>query len=328
MDPLTGPIRWGIAATGKIAGQFATAFRQLNDDSELVAVGSRTAETAERFAAAHHIPTAYASYQDLAEDPSVDAIYIASLQPRHVDDAVMFLNAGKHVLVEKPMALSAAEADRMIDSATANDRFLMEAMWMRFNPGPRAAVNHIIAGSIGTVRSITADFSIVVPDDPNHRLRSQEKGGGSLLDLGIYPLTLAWWLLGKPHEITAEGTVDGGVDTHCRIVASWPDSSATLTCGLNTVGPLHALIEGDRGTVTIDAPFHAASTFTWTDAEGRHDVVSTDGSSLHYQVMEVNRCLAAGQQQSVENPWTTSRDILAACDHIRTALGVRYPTEP
>lgn len=327
MDQHVTPIRWGIAATGKIASQFASAFGHLDDQSELVAVGSRTAATARQFATAHGLPTAHPSYQALADDPGIDAVYIASLQPGHVSDALTFLNAGKHVLVEKPMALSAGEADQMIAAAQANNRFLMEAMWMRFNPGPVAAVDLITSGAIGAIRSVTADFSIVVPDDPEHRLRSLAKGGGALLDLGIYPLNLAWWLLGPPREVTAEGTVTGGVDSQCTITAAWPDCTATLTSGLDTAGSLTATVEGTHGTVTLNAPFHATSEVTMTDRHGSSRLLTTAGGSLHYQVAEVNRCLAAGQQQSDRNPWATSRDILAVCDQIRASLGVRYPSE-
>ncbi len=327
MDPQHTPIRWGIAATGKIAGQFANAFSELDDQSQLVAVGSRRADTAQQFAETHAIPTAHASYQALADDPNVDVVYIASLQPGHVGDALTFLNAGKHVLVEKPMALSAAEVDQMIDAAQRHDRFLMEAMWMRFNPGPVEAVRMLNEGAIGPLRNLAIDFTISVPDDPRHRLRSLDHGGGALLDLGIYPLTLAWWLLGEPTTMTVDGTVERGVDTQCTINARWGDTTATLTAGLNSTGPLSARIEGDQGVLTIEVPFHSASQITLTGPDDDQQRIDTAPGSLHFQAAEVNRCLRAGERQSSRNPWATSRAILAACDTIRAELGVRYPTE-
>lgn len=322
-----------MAATGKIAGQFARAFANLDDDSALVAVGSRQAETANVFAAAHGIQTAHPSYADLAADPTIDAVYIATLQPGHADDAVMFLEAGKHVLVEKPMALSAAQVDRMTTAAEANGRFMMEAMWMKFNPGPLDAVRRVHAGEIGEVAHLDIEFSIAVDDDPEHRLRSLAKGGGALLDLGIYPLTLATWIMGLPTEWEANGTVDGGVDTQCTIDARFsnagrPDASARLACGLNEAKPITATIVGTEGTLTMASPFHAASTITITDPDGTTRETVTSGiGSLHHQVAAVNRCLRVGEQQCLDHSWAVSRSVLNICDGVRTRLGVRYPGE-
>ncbi|MEM9463806.1 MAG: Gfo/Idh/MocA family oxidoreductase [Actinomycetota bacterium] len=323
MQPHEGAIRWGIAATGKIASAFATAFPAVTDpDASIIAVGSRRPETAAAFASEHGIERAHGSYADLAADATVDAVYVASLQPGHVTDAIRFLDAGKHVLVEKPMALSAVEVDRIASAAAANDRFAMEAMWMRFNPGPVAAVDAVRAGAVGELHRLAIDFSIEVDDDPDHRLRSAEKGGGALLDLGIYPVTLAWWLLGPPTSWTVEGTVAGGVDTRCVIEATWPSASATLTCGLDEAGPLRADLVGSAGELTVAAPFHAADRLVVDGHEARHPA-----ASLHWQVDEVHRCLRAGERESPRNPIATTRAILAWCDEIRSELGVRYPTE-
>ncbi len=333
MRPHRGTINWGIAATGRIAGQFARAFAELDDDSALVAVGSRRAETAAEFAAAHAIETAHPSYAALAADRGVDAVYVASLQPGHADDAVMFLEAGKHVLVEKPMALSVVQVDRMTAAAAANDRFLMEAMWMRFNPGPVQAVHRIHAGEIGAVVHLDIDFTISVDDDPDHRLRSLTKGGGALLDLGIYPLTLATWIMGVPTEWEASGTVDAGVDTQCTIDARFSapgraDASARLSCGLNDSAPITATIIGTDRTLTLAAPFHAASSITIADPDGTlRESITTEPGSLHHQVAAVNRDLRAGERQCVDHPWSASRSVLAICDRVRAQLGVHYPVE-
>ena len=321
MEPHDGPIRWGIAATGKIAGSFARAFPQITDDqASLAAVGSRRQETADAFAAEHGIPTAHGTYDDLAADRDVDIVYVASLQPGHVADAVRFLEAGKHVLVEKPMALSAAGVDTILAAARANDRFAMEAMWMRFSPGPVAGVAAVEAGEAGALERLDIDFTIQVADDPDHRLRSYEKGGGALLDLGIYPVTLAWWLLGPPTSWSVDGDVVGGVDTRCVIDAEWPGATARLSCGLDEAGPLSAELRGDQGQVTFLAPFHAADTIVVNDTR-----TSYEAASLHHQVDEVNRCLRAGLAESPRNPWATTRAILAWCDEMLAELGVEYP---
>ena len=177
MEQHHGIVRWAISSTGNIATQFADAFINV-EGGRLVAVGSRTQDKASQFAAEHQITRAHASNADLAADPDVDVVYVASLQPSHVHDTVMFLEAGKHVLVEKPIALNVAEVDRMIAAAQANDRFLMEAMWMRFNPAHIKAIKRINDGAIGEVRRIHADFSFAMPYDPQHRLWNLNTGGG------------------------------------------------------------------------------------------------------------------------------------------------------
>lgn len=323
VEALVGPIRWGVAATGRIARAFANAFGAVGvDDASIVAVGSRSRAAADAFAADHGIARAHASYAELAADPDVDVVYVASLQPSHMHDAIMMLEAGKHVLVEKPFTLSAATADRVFAAARANDRFAMEAMWMRFNPAPVEAVRRVHNGEIGLVERMEIDFTISVADDPEHRLRSLEKGGGSLLDLGIYPLTLAWWIAGPPTSWTVTGTVAGGVDTTCVIDAEWDGITARLSCGLDEDGPLSAVIQGRDGVLELHAPFHAATSFAIDDGP----IQRLAPASLHHQVHEVHRCLRAGARESPRNPWATTRAILSVCDDVLAQLGVTYPT--
>lgn len=326
-----GTIRWGIAATGGIAGRFAEAFGHLADageDCALVAVGSRAQGTADGFAARHGIGRAHGSYADLAADPDVDVVYVASLQPGHMDDTVRFLEAGKHVLVEKPMALNATEVDTMVAAAEANDRFLMEAMWMRFNPAHAALVDAIRAGRIGEVRRVNADFSIGVPFDPDHRLWNPGKGGGALLDLGVYPVTLAWWVLGEPDSVAAVGRVaPTGVDEQTTLLCGWDGGvAATLTCGIGAGGTMTARIDGTEGYVEIPAPFHASDRAT-IHARGERVEIEEAPASLHHQVFEVHRCLRAGERESPRMPLATSRALLARLDGVRAGLGVRYPSE-
>ena len=327
MEQHQGIVRWGISSTGNIAGQFADAFTHA-EGGRLVAVGSRTQARADEFAAAHQIPRAHGSNADLAADPDVDVVYVASVQPSHVHDTVLFLEAGKHVLVEKPIALNVAEVDRMTAAAQANDRFLMEAMWMRFNPAHLEAVKRINAGAIGEVRRIHADFSFAMPFDPENRLWKLETGGGALLDLGVYPLTYAWWILGEPDSIAVAGQVaESGVDAETTLLCRWSNgASATLTCGIDVHGTLAARVEGTDGFVEFPFPAHATNTVIVQSGSER-DEISETPASLHYQVAEVHRCLAAGEQQSPQMPWATSRAMIAACDAARAELGVRYASD-
>lgn len=327
MEQHQGVVRWGISSTGNIAARFADAFSNA-DGGQLVAVGSRAQARAEQFAAAHQIPRAHGSNAGLATDPDVDVVYVASVQPSHVHDTVAFLEAGKHVLVEKPIALNVAEVDRMTAAAQANDRFLMEAMWMRFNPAHLQAVKRINDGAIGEVRRVHADFSFAIPYDPAHRLWNLETGGGALLDLGVYPLTFAWWILGEPSSITAAGLVaDSGVDAETTLLCSWTNgATATLTCGIDLPGTRTARIEGTDGFVEFPTPAHATDTVIVQSGAERKEIKES-APSLHYQVAEVHRCLASGEQQSPQMPWATSRAMIAACDAVRAQLGVRYPSD-
>ena len=327
MEQHQGMVRWGISSTGNIATQFADAFTHA-EGGRLVAVGSRTQDKASQFAATHQIPHAHRSNAYLAADSDVDVVYVASLQPAHVHDTVMFLEAGKHVLVEKPIALNVAEVDRMTAAAQANDRFLMEAMWMRFNPAHVEAVKRINDGAIGEVRRIHADFSFAMPFDPDNRLWNLEAGGGSLLDLGVYPLTFAWWILGEPASISAAGHIaESGVDAETTLLCRWSNgASATLTSGIDVFGTLDARVEGTGGFVEFPAPAHATDTVIVQSGPEREEIKESP-PSLHYQVAEVHRCLAAGEQQSPQMTWATSRSMIAACDAVRAELGVRYASD-
>ncbi len=328
MDPHIGPIRWGVAATGGISNSFAEAFANL-DDGTIAAVGSRAQDTAEVFAATHDIERAHPSYADLAADPDVDVVYVGSLHPDHCPSTVKFLEAGKHVLCEKPLALNAAEADRMIDAARANDRFLMEAMWTRFNPVHVETMRRLTDGEIGTIRRIQADFSFgLPPGSDDHRLLAIEKGGGSLLDLGIYPMTLAWWALGEPSRIQHVGRVAAtGADDEIALLCSWDDGAvALLTCSTAVNGSMEARIEGTEGVATFPAPAHASSSATIRRGLESEEITGQP-ASLHHQVVEVHRCLREGLDESPRMPWATSRAMLARFDEIRADLGVVYPGE-
>jgi predicted dehydrogenase len=324
MDPLTGPIRWAIAGTGRIAAGFADDFVALGE-GPIAAVGSRSMESADAFAAGHGIERAHGSYADLAADPDVDVIHVAGLHIVHADQAVQFMEAGKHVLVEKPLALRSSEVDRMIAAARANDRFLMEAMWMRFNPAHVEAMARIAQGAIGEVRRVIADFSFPLPNDPGHRLLDREKGGGALLDLGVYPLNLAWWALGPPDEIHHVGHLaTTGVDDEISLLCGWSSgASALLSCGLRFNGTMTARIEGTEGVVEFPFPAHACGSAILRRGDDVEEIVG-EAPGLRHQVVEVNRCLRSGENESPRMPWSTSRAVIEHFDSIRADLGVRY----
>ena len=327
MEPLMGPIRWGIAGTGRIATAFTTDFMKLGD-GEIGAVGSRSQDSADAFAAAHGIARAHGSYHDLAVDPDLDIIYVGGLHIVHAAQAVEFMEAGKHVLVEKPLALNVVEVDRMLAAARANDRFLMEAMWMRFNPVHVEAMRRLEEGAIGEIRRVVADFSLALPYDPDHRLLDRDKGGGALLDLGVYPLNLAWWALGAPDEIHHVGHVGTtGVDDEISLMCRWSSgASALLTCGLRLSGAMTARIEGTEGVAEFPVPAHACDSITLRRGHEIEEITG-DSPGLRHQAAEVHRCLRAGETESPRMPWATSRAVIKRFDTIRAALRVHYSAD-
>ena len=309
MEPMTGPIRWGIAGTGGIAASFVTDFANLDGDdsgAEIVAVGSRSESSASAFAESHGIGRAHASYEDLASDPDVDAVYVGGIHTVHA---------------------SLAQVDAMTDAATRNDRFLMEAMWMRFNPAHIEMMKRIADGAIGEVRRVQADFSFALPHSDDHRLWDREKGGGALLDLGIYPLNLAMWVLGPPARVEVAGRVAHGVDDEVSLLCAWESgATATLTAGLSISGTLEGRIEGTNGAIDLPAPAHCTDHMTFRSAAGIEEL-EAEPAGLRHQVVEVHRCLRAGERESPGMPWAASRAIIEVCDAARAELGVHYDVD-
>ena len=313
--------RWGIAGTGRIASDFVRNLVNIAD-AEAVAVGSRSLGTATDFATERGIARAHGSITDLAADPDVDVVYVAGIHPVHRDHAIAMMRAGKHVLVEKPLAMNAQEVAEMIAVSQETGRFMMEAMWMRFNPLHVELKRRIDSGEFGRIVTLESDFSFSVPHDPSHRLFDPVKGGGALLDVGIYPITLAWWWLGAPDAWTASGTVGStGVDESASLVLSWNDgASAHLTCASTVEGPRTSTVTCEGAVITIPAPSHASPVAEIRTATGTETVRCAD-PGLHHQVVEVHRCLAAGATESPRMTHADSRAIAAFMDSVLADIG-------
>src|SRR3984957_13272837 len=194
------PVRWGILGTGGIARSFATDLR-LTDSAVVTAVGSRSRGSADRFADEFAIANRHSSYESLVADPDVDVIYVATPHPMHHENALLALRAGKHVLVEKPFTMNAAEAREIVQVARENGRFAMEAMWTRFLPHVAVIRDWLARGVLGDVVTVTADHGQWFAEDAGFRLFAPELGGGALLDLGVYPVSFASMVLGTPSRI-------------------------------------------------------------------------------------------------------------------------------
>lgn len=320
--------RWGIAGPGSIARRFADALEQL-DDAELAAVGSRDLGRAEAFVARHG-GRAYGSYEALADDPTVEAVYVATPPSCHARDTVMFLDAGKHVLCEKPFALNAHQSMLMIDAAQRNQRFLMEAMWSRFLPAYRTMRALLDDGEIGTPNHVIADFGMRRPVDPADRHFDPRLGGGGLLDLGVYPVQLASFVFGPPSSVRAVGHIgETGVDEQVAAVLGHPDgATAVVQAALRVHMTITARICGENGVIELPAFMHCPDhLFVQRAAERRRIDAGWEGEGLRFQVEEVHRCLAAGLLESSVMPLGESLSIMRTLDTIRTEIGLMFPGE-
>lgn len=324
-----GTWRWGIAGTGKIANGFVRDLVHV-PAATVTAVGSRTFDRADVFGSDHAIPNRHATYAALAADPEVDVVYVATPHGRHLDDVLLFLEAGKHVLCEKPLALSAAQVDTIVAAAERSGRFVMEALWTRFLPSYAELIRRLDDGSVGEARMVEGDFGFVLPLDPAHRLFDPALGGGATLDLGIYPVHLAHLVLGAPVSVAAAGRLTStGVDGAAAAVLTHEGGGLSVVkCAVDTALACTARVSGTLGAIDIPAMMHCPAELTVRSA-GLVTKVQTPtlGIGLHYQVAEVHRCLDAGLTESPSWPLALSRSVLTTLDAIRAAVGVRYPTE-
>lgn len=319
-------VRWGIVGTGAIAVGFADALSQV-EGATLAAVASRSVGGADAFGDRFDVPARYASYEDLASDDSIDVAYIATPQSRHVDDTLLMLSAGKHVLCEKPFALDAAESRSMVDAATSKGVFLMEAMWSRFLPAYRHLVEVIDEGRIGDPILVEADFGWRREVDPEHRLFRRDLGGGGLLDLGIYPLQLASLVLGIPTEVAARGVIgDTGVDELVAAVTEHPNggigvSKASLRVGMTCA----ARIAGTIGVIDIPALMHCPESITVSVlGEAQRFDGSYEGSGMRFEIEEVHRCLADGRTESAVMPLAETVALMGILDDVRAQIGLTF----
>ena len=323
-------IRWGVAGPGGIAARFAEAMTRV-DDGRIVAVASRSAERADAFGDRFGVAARHGDYRALADDPTVDAVYVATPHARHEADTRLYLEAGKHVLCEKPLALDAAQARRMVAAAAAAGVFLMEAIWSRFLPAYRALADVLGSGRIGTPLQVEADFGFRVPVDPAHRLFDLHQGGGALLDLGIYPIQLCTLVLGPIEQVAAAGVIGAtGVDEQVAAVLRHERGGlGVVQAAIRAPLACTARISGSDGWVELPAFMHCPTAFTVHAAGAAPEVVAGafDGDGLQFEIVEVHRCLAAGRRESPTMPLSESVALATAMDTARSQIGLTYPGE-
>jgi predicted dehydrogenase len=323
------PVRWGILATGGIAARFTADLRTM-PDATVAAVGSRSAASAEEFARRFQIPRAYGTWAELAADPDVDVIYVATPHSAHRDAVRECLRAGKAVLCEKPFTLNEAEAKELVALARERDVFLMEAMWMYCNPLVRRVAQLVADGAIGEVRTMHADFGLSVDVPATHRLLNPELGGGALLDLGVYPVSFSHLLLGEPADVTAWARLRNGVDVNTGVVLGHASGAvAALTCSLESDTPRTASVTGTAGRIEIPRGFfHAERCVLHRAGRDPEEItVPGPGDSYVHQAAEVMRALRAGERESPLVPLDGSLAVMRTLDAVRARIGVRYPGE-
>ncbi|MGO3827989.1 MAG: Gfo/Idh/MocA family protein [Microbacterium gubbeenense] len=321
-------LRWGILATGGIARKFTSDL--ITAGLTVAAAGSRTQESADRFAGEFGIPAAHGSYAALAEDPGVDAIYIATPHPQHVEAARLALAGGKHVLIEKPITLTGFEAAEIRDLAEARGLVAMEAMWTRYVPMMARIREILAAGTIGEVRAVSADHTQSISTDPAHRLNALELGGGALLDLGVYPISFVWDVLGAPTTIQASGRIgETGADTEVATVMTHASGAVSTTMSSSRgAGPNTAHIVGSRARIDIDRTWYNQTTFTVTSPDGsvieRYEE-AIDGRGMQFQALALENAVTTGVAPLLSIDEST--EIMRTLDEIRRQIGVRYPGE-
>ena len=322
--------RWGIISTGAIANRFVKGAQSL-PDTTVLAVGSRTQESADVFGERHGIERRYASYDALAADPDLDAIYIATPHPFHRENCLTCLEAGKAVLCEKPFTINSAELEEVVALARAKQLFLMEGMWSRFMPATVRLRELLAAGVIGDINIVDIDFGFRTGFNPEGRLFAPALGGGTLLDIGIYCLSFASMLLGTPQRIASMAQLgESGVDENSAMILGYEGGALTTICAaIRTSTPQQAVLNGTLGRITLHPPFWFPERLT-LEVYGKETTEMTlpmNGNGFNHEAAEVARCIDAGQLESEIMPLDESLALMQTMDEIRAQWGLRYPME-
>jgi predicted dehydrogenase len=324
------PVRWGIIGPGRIAHQFADGLKVI-DDAALYAVASTQLDRANAFAAQHGGQKTYDSYEALVSDPQVDAIYIATPHRFHLENALLCLTARKPVLCEKPLTVNAAETRQLIDAARTNHAFLMEALWTRYLPIYQPVREWLDAQSIGDLRLLVSTFGFNVPKAEDDGWCRPELAGGTLLDMGVYPIAVSQWIMGQnPQTFSVQSQLAStGVDELTAGLLKYDNGvisqfhSSFVHDGVNDF-----YIYGSTGHIRIHAAYWAATQATLS-ANGQTTTVSRPlrGSGFEYQTEEAMRCIRAGLIESQRMSHADTLANMELMDQMRAQIGVKYPFE-
>lgn len=323
-------IRWAIMGTGTIAKNFAKGLQCL-ENAELYAVASRSIESAIQFGQNYEAQKYYGSYEDMVRDDAVDVVYIATPNSAHKDNILLCLNHNKPVLCEKPFTLNVKETQAVIRVAREKNVFLMEGMWSRFFPIMQKVQEWIEADLIGPIRMVTADFGFRREGEPEERKISLHRAGGALMDVGIYPISFASWVL-KKEPVCIKGVAslyETGVDELSAMAFQYESGQlAVLSCSINTPTLKEARIIGNKGSITI--PDFSKATSATLSVIGEEPVTITiplEGNGYNYEAAEVMSCLRENKTESNIMPLDETLSIMASMDELRRQWGIVFPTE-
>lgn len=330
-------LKWGIAASGKISNDFVTAIEQCLPETEhkVVAIASRSQNTADEFAKKHGIPKAYEGYDKLAEDENVDIAYIGVLNPQHFEIAKLMLEHGKHVLCEKPLTLNEKQTKKLIGISKEKNLFLMEAVWSRCFPAYKEMKNIIESGQIGEVLQVNVDFGF--PIIQIDRIRKKELGGGVILDLGVYLLQFQQYVFrgSKPTKVVASGVLnENGVDSSIAAVLTHDGGRTAVVSASGTVSlSCEARVSGTKGYIRI--PFFWCPTSLDVNGELKEfplprnagNYVYQNSAGLAFEAEEARKCIMEGKLESPQITQNESLELAQLMDKLRAAVGVVYSAD-
>lgn len=319
-------IRWGIIGLGKIAHKFTNDLLTI-DDAILYAVASRSQEKANTFAAKYNANKAYGSYEALAKDSHIDAVYIATPHSLHKENTLLYLKHGIAVLCEKPFAMNAAEVKAMIAKAKKNNVLLMEALWTYFLPHYRYVINELNNQTFGNIIKIETDFGFNPGFDNSSRIFKKSLGGGSLLDIGIYPIFAALSTLGMPNSIEASASFfENGVDSSCAMIFYYNNNvKAELKSTFTETTPTEAVFYCERGIIKINSRFHNPSNVSII-VNGKEKIINFENESngYKYEIIHFNQLLREGKTESDIMSFDFSTNLIETLDKVREIIGLVY----
>lgn len=318
-------INWGIIGLGNIANQFA-ADLVLIEEANLVAVASRSIEKARDFANQYNCQKAYDSYEALFADDEVDIVYIATPHDSHAELSIRALENDKHVLCEKPMALSYNDAVRMIEASKKHNKFFMEAFWTRFIPSVKEVLEKVNQGIIGDVNYVKADFNFYADEAAGGRLFDKKLGGGALYDIGVYPLFLSYIMLGIPKEIIAKSIYSkNGIDLQTSMILSYEKGQAILNASINSESDMKAVIGGTQGHIQLNAPWYVADGYLIVkDNQEEKFNIPNLGKGYAHEAIECHKCIRNNQIESEFWSHQNSLDLSKIVEDIKIQIGLPF----
>lgn len=322
----TKTIHWGIIGAGKIATKFAKDLSTV-PNSKLYAIASRNLEKAKEFGVEFNADVAYGNYEELSLDPNVDAVYIATPHSFHKEHTLLCLNQGIAVLCEKPFAMDLQEVEEMIQLSKEKNTLLMEAMWTIFLPHFTYVLDLIEQKHYGDLVKLEADFGFKPEYDETSRLLDKSVGGGSLLDIGIYPIFAALSSLGKPDSIEARAEFfPTGADAECNMIFNYSNAIAILKSTLKEETKTEAIFHCEEGTIKINTKFHQPSTVSLIDSNGNEELKTFDYKTIgySYETEHFNQLIRKGKIESDVMTFEKSKELISTLDMVRKRIGLDY----